>query len=509
MSHIPFLKTENNYTSLIVDGDPFLILGGELLNSSGSSLDYLEEKVWPGLRKLGGNCYLTPVYWECLEPEHGKYDFALVDGVIAQARREGVKLVFLWFGLWKSGASTYIPKWMKKDSQYFYMRGQDGRYVESVSPLCTAAVEADAIAFEALMAHLRDTDTERTVIMVQVENEAGIWHHPRDYSEASQKLFYSEIPAEMADLYSVTGTWEAAFGLNACEYFMAWQFAKAVGKVAARGREIYPLPQFVNCVPNGMGISQLAGSCPSGGPVPRVNKIWRTFAPSIDLYGPNIYTPDYRKISGDFAAINPLIVPEMGDGIDAAPKAMFTVAAYNTIGFSPFAIDSLMNRSGDSNLPLSMANAGAPLAEAYRLLLTLWPQIRAAQQQGNIYAFVQQSDMGHEFVLDDYVIEVNYGGNYIAGMPPKGPEPRQEGKPMGGGFILRLEKDHFLLCGISCNVNVKPRYASQEQIFILEKRELYLMENCFVPGRILNGDERMFSSIGATPAVQEFSFYHR
>ena len=102
MSNIPYLKNDNGQTTLMVDGAPFLILGGEFHNSSGSDLQYLEEHVWPGLRRLGGNCYLTPVYWECMEPEQGKYDFNLIDGVISQARREGVRLILLWFGLWKN-----------------------------------------------------------------------------------------------------------------------------------------------------------------------------------------------------------------------------------------------------------------------------------------------------------------------------------------------------------------------------------------------------------------------
>ena len=127
MKHIPYLEEIDGRTELIVDEKPFLILGGEFHNSSGSDLNYLEKHVWPGLRRLGGNCYLTPVYWECMEPQKGVYDFTLVDGVIEQARREKVRLVLLWFGLWKNGKSEYIPVWMKKDPSYFYMKGIDGQ----------------------------------------------------------------------------------------------------------------------------------------------------------------------------------------------------------------------------------------------------------------------------------------------------------------------------------------------------------------------------------------------
>ena len=286
MKALPYLRNENGRITLMVDGKPFLVLGGEFHNSSGSDLEYMKTNVWPGLRRLGGNCYLTPVYWECMEPEQGVYDFTLVDGVIDQAREEGVRLILLWFGLWKNGNSAYIPKWMKKDSQYFYMRGQNGQMVESVSPFCKAAVELDKKAFCALMKHLADMDEERTVIMIQVENETGIWGHPRDYSDEATQIFDARIPSEMERLYDVSGSWEEAFGLNACEYFMSWGLSKAVGEIAAAGRSVYNLPMFMNCVAIGMPLK--AGDIPSGGPLPRVHKIWRIFAPAIDLYGPDI-----------------------------------------------------------------------------------------------------------------------------------------------------------------------------------------------------------------------------
>jgi len=511
MKSIPYLHTHNGQTTLMVDDAPFLILGGELHNSSGSDLRYMDEFVWPALRPLGGNCYLTPVYWECLEPEQGKFDFTLVDGVIAQARREGVRLALLWFGLWKNGSSSYAPAWIKQDPKYYYMRGLDGKMVESVSPLCEEAVEADAKAFEALMTHLRDTDEERTVIMIQVENETGIWGgNPRDYCDAAEEAFAAPIPSEMAELYGVSGTWEEAFELNASEYFMAWALSNAVGKIAARGKAVYPLPQFMNCVPSGMGFSKLAGGWPSGGPVAHVNKIWRAMAPAIDFYGPDIYTESYREVSGAFAAINPLVVPELSAGVDTAPKVLYSVADYNLVCFSPFGIESMMQTMGENDYwaqlnraePFPMLNAGKTLASAYKYIHALWPEIRKAQQEGCVWAFLQQQDMGHEFVLDDYVINVTYGSGRMGAQ-------RREGVPQGGGFILRRGHDEFLICGVSCYVTVKPRYASREQVFILDKREMHLTDDGLVPGRILNGDERNHLALGSMPTVQELRFYRR
>ena len=120
MAHIPYLEGTGKLTTLVVDGKPFHARSGEIHNSSASSLEYMEARVWPALRRMHMNCVVAPIYWECVEPEENVFDFTLIDGLIAQARRENVRLVFLWFGLWKNAASTYVPAWVKTDPERFW-----------------------------------------------------------------------------------------------------------------------------------------------------------------------------------------------------------------------------------------------------------------------------------------------------------------------------------------------------------------------------------------------------
>ena len=109
---IPTLSVTENKATLLSDGKPFLVLAGEAHNSSSSSLEYMRESVWPYLRPMHLNTLVVAVTWELLEPAPGRFDFSLPDGLIRQAEAEGVKLVFLWFGLWKNGMSTYVPDWV-------------------------------------------------------------------------------------------------------------------------------------------------------------------------------------------------------------------------------------------------------------------------------------------------------------------------------------------------------------------------------------------------------------
>src|SRR3954469_22127671 len=114
----PALRREGTATQLVVGGRPFVILGGELHNSSASSLAYLEP-IWPRLAKLGVNTVLAPVSWELLEPREGELDFTLVVGLVKAARTHHLKLGLLWLGSWKNGASSYVPGWVKTDPERY------------------------------------------------------------------------------------------------------------------------------------------------------------------------------------------------------------------------------------------------------------------------------------------------------------------------------------------------------------------------------------------------------
>src|SRR5215475_10534841 len=123
-SSLPHLRKQGAATQLIVDGKPFLLLGGELGNSTSSSLEYMRP-VWPKLVSLNLNTVLVPVYWELIEPAEGKFDYGVVDGLIQEARRNKLRLVPLWFGSWKNSMSWYAPAWVKTDQKRF-PRSQDG-----------------------------------------------------------------------------------------------------------------------------------------------------------------------------------------------------------------------------------------------------------------------------------------------------------------------------------------------------------------------------------------------
>jgi beta-galactosidase GanA len=143
----------------VVDGRPFLILGGELQNSSSSSLSYMKP-IWPRLKSLNLNTVLAPVSWELIEAQEGKFDFTIVDGLITAAHEHDLRIVFLWFGSWKNTYSSYAPEWVKRDTKRFpRVLLLDGRPTERLSPFSETNCKAETTAFAALMRHIGQADS--------------------------------------------------------------------------------------------------------------------------------------------------------------------------------------------------------------------------------------------------------------------------------------------------------------------------------------------------------------
>lgn len=107
-SRIPHLRQTVNSKQLIVKGEPFLILGGELQNSSFSSPEYMSD-VWTKLTTMNINTVLGSVSWEQIETTEGRFDFKSLDQVLLDARAHGLHVVLLWFGSFKNGEFG-IPK---------------------------------------------------------------------------------------------------------------------------------------------------------------------------------------------------------------------------------------------------------------------------------------------------------------------------------------------------------------------------------------------------------------
>jgi Domain of unknown function (DUF5597)/Beta-galactosidase len=489
----PHLEIRGASTQLLVDGKPFLMLGGELHNSSSSGLDYMKP-IWPGLAAMHLNTVVTPLSWELIEPEEGKYDFTLVDGLLAQARDNNERVVFLWLASWKNGMSSYPPVWVKRDTKRFPRVMIAGNEVNILSTFGHATQEADARAFAALMTHLRQVDPQHTVLMMQVENEVGVLGASRDHSPVAEKAFAGQVPPELThyleehkeslypDLLALweqngaktSGTWEEVFGASSRtdEIFMAWNYAKFVQAVTAAGKTAYPLPMYVNTWLGGGDTKP--GDYPSGGPQPRVVDIWRAAGSSIDIYCPDLYASDFSGWTARYhRAGNPLFIPETNGGPAGASGAFYAIGEHQALGISPFAIDGYIPGGWAAKL-----DPDNELSAAYAALGSISPLLLATTAPGMMHGF--QLDNNHpsvELEMNGYTLEVSLDD--IFGR-------RAE---RGYGLIVATGPGAFIGAGKGFRVGFHVRTPGAPPVGLAAIDDGEYRDGQFVFSRRLNGDE--------------------
>ena len=442
-SNLPRLVHEAGRYGLLVDGKPYLILGAQVNNSS--AWPGMLPKVWSAIDQLGANTVQVPIAWEQIEPRQGKFDFSFLDTVLSEAREHHVRLILLWFATWKNGSPGYTPEWVKVDTdRYPRVLTARGERIHSMSPHATTTLEADRKAFVELMRHLKQVDSQRTVIMVQVENEAGTYGSVRDFSPAAQKLFNAPVPAA---LKTKAGNWQQVFGKDADEFFNAWSIADFVGRVAAAGKAEYPLPLYCNVALRDPFHPSAPGSYASGGPTDNVIDIWKAAAPALDLIAPDIYMPEYEKYTKVLDVYrrpdNALFIAETGNAVPYA-RYFFAALGQQAIGFSPFGMDF----TGYSNFPLGAPKINtetiAAFAVNYEVARPMMRQLADLSLHGRLHG-VAEDPGSHVQSLDlgAWRATVSYG------LPQFGPAKTPPGnpEPMGGMLVGQLGPNEFLVAG--------------------------------------------------------------
>ncbi len=501
----PHLEKRGNVTQLIVKGEPYLALSCELMNSSSSSRSYMASR-WPQLKQAGINTVLAVVSWEQVEPEEGRFDFKVVDDLIADARANDMKLMLLWFGSWKNGVSSYHPAWVKKDAARFPSAlTKEGRTLPILSTLGAATAEADGKAYAAMMRHLKEIDSrEQTVVMIQMENEVGLHGYTRDYCPAAEKAFAGQVPQELMDYltkhkdsllpetlsawkksgYRTSGTWEEVFGKNdrTDEIFMAWNYASYINKVSAAGKAVYALPTFVNA-----WIVQpedtRPGNYPSGGPQAQNHDIWRAAAPSIDILSPDIYLDDYPEILRMYARSgNPVFVPESRAGQNGAANAAFTIGEMGGIGYSPFGLDR--DPLNPSNESFSAFYRKADAASAEILKAQAEGRIRAAWLKGS-----NPLRLKDEVTLGNYRIcfELVSSGRRNGGAPQL-TGGTYDPNAIGYAIVIQESEDSYLFLGSNVRITFLPK-EGKDIVGLAKVTEGEFENGSWVEGRWLNGDQ--------------------
>jgi hypothetical protein len=356
------------------------------------------------------------------------------------------------------------------------------------------------------MHYLKQADPQHTVIMVQVENEPGVWGSVRDYSPAAQKLFNGAVPSQLlkpAVLKALSvpagtsGNWQQVFGNRADEYFQAWSVASFIGKVVAAGKAEYPLPMYVNCALREPFGNPTADNYESGGPTDNVIPIWKAAAPVIDLLAPDIYLQGSKNILKVIELYdrpdNTLFVPEAAlSSVNA--KYLYEVMGRGGIGFSPFGIDANV----PEGQPAVTSERLAPFSHDYLVLAPMIRELAEWAFEGKIKTAIELEDHAEQTIdLGAWKAVVSFGSTRRNAV-------QVNKEPNGKIMIVQLDTNKFILIGSLCHITFQPAGQHTGSAWQYLKVEEGNYENgMFKSLRILNGDETDFGGprFGTGPIV--------
>lgn len=415
-----------------------VILGGELGNSSASSKEDIRT-IFPKLKDMGLNTVLMPVYWELLEPEEAAFDFTLIEEALKTARENDLKLVLLWFGTWKNSMSCYVPEWVKKDTSRFPRAlTKTGKPLEIVSVFSENALNADFNAFNALLDYIAEHDKEKTVTMIQIENEIGMLESARDHSTPAEKEYDKGVPTELSEILGVkAGTSWKDVNVDidyADEIFMAWNYARFVEHLANSARKTLPsVLLYVNAALDSRG--RRPGQYPSAGPIARLSEIWKIGAPSLDFISPDLYDKPFTPWMDQYGKLNDnwLFIPEIRRSTDNGVQALYAIGEYDAIGFSPFSIEN------------ANPEEAVRLKEAYNLIDKIWRYVRNKESYGLLF----ESDNAKEPAT------IEFGGgeprliaSHFFTLPWDSRATDGSKWPDGGGIVINIGTDEYLIAGL-------------------------------------------------------------
>ena len=542
-AQVPSLQKVGTSTCLMVDGKPFVMYCGELHNSTASSLGYMEEhRVWDKLKEMRLNSVIATASWELVEPVEGQYDFTLVDTIMAEARKRDMKVAFLWFGAFKNPMMTYAPSWVKANpKKYPHAVDDKGQEMEHISVYGSEILKADTKAYKAFLQHIKDTDKDHTVVMIQLQNEPGLRGTPRDHSADANKAWKAQVPTQIVDYLKAnkgslqpdleqiwakygnktTGNWEDLFGKsevnnqaenpirNMTEHlFTAYGYANYLEQMAKAGKEVYPLPVFINASVFGMNTRGV--SLGNGCSIPEFFDIYRAAAPSIDILTPNSYMQQLDWIGKAFSwKGNPILIPE---STLVGARGLYIIGEHDAIAFSPFGIDY-----EDSELTPQLEKQHRLLAESYDQMQQMGSLITdnlGSDKMRGIYLYTGHETDAVEMGDYDQTFSPRKGFDIGALMAPAGGGFQAEGEQkqieQGGALIVQTSADEFYVVGYGFNADIKLKDGVKSKFCGYDSIWEGRFENGqFIPGRLLNGDERnVFATYDKVNALKVKMFHY-
>ena len=218
-----------------------------------------------------------------------------------------------------------------------------------------------------------------------------------------------------------------------------------------------------------------------------------------------LFASPVPKEAGWLCCLNhPLFIPEIRKDSVSSSYALYAFGAKNALCFSPFGIEDLALDPSELDKPpmelmialnidpsaFDITGSRDCLSATYGLLEQLEPLYLQYRGTPSLQVCVRHGEVDYSSFLrfGSYDLIVKYG-------------PRMSGKPLGCCYVIELSEDRFLLAGLNCTPEFRVKPGTDRKVEILRLEEGRIVDGKWVPGRVLNGDERMNLRFGDMPGT--------
>jgi hypothetical protein len=287
--------------------------------------------------------------------------------------------------------------------------------------------------------------------------------------------------------FKISGTWEEVFGRSTAgdDIFMAWNYARYIGRVVEAGKTEYALPMFVNAaLIRSFSIAEAArmGREPgkigapfnAGGPMDDLMDVWRAGAPRLDMLAPDAYGNFTEFCARYTRSGNPLFIPESLNGAVGQARVLYAFGRHDAIGFSA------MGAVERSNTP------DTDLIGSYDLLAQLTPLILQHQGDGTMSAVLLGPDDPPQKVrVGNYTLEAAFMKPRVAPLTQPTPIPPNT---FASAIFIATGPDEYYVAGSGIILTFSPNTPGLPLAGLATVEEGSFVNGRWVPGRLLAGD---------------------
>jgi hypothetical protein len=227
--------------------------------------------------------------------------------------------------------------------------------------------------------------------------------------------------------------------------------------------------------------------------------MWKLMAPSLFCLAPDIYVPYVPQVMDEYARDgNPLFIPEVRKDAVTASYALYAFGEHHAIGYSPFAIEDLSMDPKDTHKPpaevmaalnidptaFDIEGSKGYISRVYGLMEDIKPLYYKYRCTPHLKTYLKKTETDYGVLLnfEGYDLQIAFA-------------PKQRCKPLAAGMVYEVEENCFYIIGMMSTVNILPKPGENKKVDILKLEEGEFKDGEWIPGRLLNGDEKMMLQI--------------